>query len=183
MRISSRAILLSQLETVFEAHGYEGATLNQLAEACGLGKASLYHHFPGGKAEMAAVLLREAVARLETQAFARLQSSEPAAQRLARFIEGFAEYTQQGERNCLVAVFSQGSAADAHAEAVAAQFETWLQRLSAAFEDSGARPKRAQRDAAALLAGLYGYLLTARLLRDPASFRRGLKRLRKTLPT
>lgn len=182
MRIPSRAILLSQLETVFESRGYEGATLNQLAEASGLGKASLYHHFPGGKAEMAAVLLRGAVARLEAKAFARLQSTEPARQRLARFIEGFADYTQQGERNCLIAVFSQGSAAEVHGEAVAAQFDTWLQRLSAVYEDSGCRPKRAQREAAALLAGLYGYLLTAQLLRDPASFTRGLKRLRKALP-
>lgn len=182
MRVSSRAILLSQLESVFESRGYEGATLNQLAEASGLGKASLYHHFPGGKAEMAAVLLRGAVARLEAQAFARLQSSESPAQRLARFIEGFADYTQQGERNCLIAVFSQGGAADVHGEAVAAQFDTWLQRLSSVFEESGSRPKRAQREAAALLAGLYGCLLTAQLLRDPASFRRGLKRLRKELP-
>jgi len=53
-----RDALLRQLGQVFRERGYEGATLTQLAAATGLGKASLYHHFPGGKAEMADVLVR-----------------------------------------------------------------------------------------------------------------------------
>jgi len=57
-----RDALLRQLGQVFRERGYEGATLTQLAAATGLGKASLYHHFPGGKAEMADVLVRDAIA-------------------------------------------------------------------------------------------------------------------------
>jgi len=181
MRVPSRAILLNQLEAVFQMRGYEGATLTQLAEATGLGKASLYHHFPGGKTEMAAVLLREAVARLEQQAFSRLSGSQPAPERLAQFVAGFSDYTEQGERNCLVAVLAQGSAAEIHGNAIASQFDIWLRRLAAVYEETGSRPKRARREAEALLASLYGYLLTTRLLADTGHFRRGLKRLRKTL--
>ncbi len=46
--------LITILDDVFRRRGYEGATLSVLSRACGLGKASLYHHFPGGKDEMAA---------------------------------------------------------------------------------------------------------------------------------
>ncbi|MDH3644464.1 MAG: TetR/AcrR family transcriptional regulator, partial [Gammaproteobacteria bacterium] len=44
---ATRESLEDQLVTVFKKRGYEGATLNQLADATGLSKASLYHHFPG----------------------------------------------------------------------------------------------------------------------------------------
>ena len=49
------------------------------------------------------------------------------------------------------------------------------------FAASGSKPKRAERQAQALLAGLYGYLLSATLQRDPRVFRRGLKILKKSI--
>ena len=52
-----RIELLNALSDVFRKRGYEGATLAELAAAANLGRASLYHHFPGGKAEMARQVL------------------------------------------------------------------------------------------------------------------------------
>ncbi|WP_187269526.1 TetR/AcrR family transcriptional regulator [Flagellimonas hymeniacidonis] len=49
--------ILNGLMSVFRAKGYDGASLNELAEATGLKKASLYHRFPGGKKEMTAAVL------------------------------------------------------------------------------------------------------------------------------
>lgn len=43
--------------SVFRAKGYEGAHMNELANAAGLKKASLYHRFPGGKKEMIEAVL------------------------------------------------------------------------------------------------------------------------------
>src|SRR5437762_12723369 len=57
--VAGRAALLPVLGEVFRAHGYEGATLALITEATGLGKGSLYHFFPGGKAQMAAAVLDE----------------------------------------------------------------------------------------------------------------------------
>lgn len=178
-RGQTRESLLHALRRVFEAQGYAGATLNQLADACELGKASLYHHFPGGKAEMAAVLLRESVAELERLAFSRLSGHGSAGERLVGFLDGFDVYVDNGRVNCLIAVFAQSGSTEEHAGMIHAQYGEWLKRLTATLEDTGAKPKRAERDASDLLAGLYGHLTTARLLGDPAGFGRHLKRMKK----
>lgn len=180
-RGQSRAALLEALGTVFETMGYDGATLTQLAAATSLGKASLYHHFPGGKAEMAAVLLRDAVADLERTAFARLNGKAPPRERLAAFIDGFREYVRDGERACLIAVFAEGSAGAVHGDTIASQYTDWLRKLAATFEESGLKPKRSERAAADLLAALYGNLLTARLIHQPDLFKRQIKRQAKRL--
>jgi AcrR family transcriptional regulator len=179
---ATRESLEDQLVSVFKKRGYEGATLNQLAEATGLGKASLYHHFPGGKAEMAAVLLRQAVARLQKSAFSRLRKSAPAATRLRLFVDGFSAYTDHGESQCLVAILAQGSAREVHGESISRQFQDWTATLTSVFEETGCKPRRAQRLAADLLARLYGALLTAQLLADPQHFRASIKRIKKSLP-
>jgi AcrR family transcriptional regulator len=41
----SRTLILHQARRLFAAHGYEGTSIREMAEACGLAKASLYHHF------------------------------------------------------------------------------------------------------------------------------------------
>jgi AcrR family transcriptional regulator len=178
----SREQLLSELSEIFLAKGYEGATLTELSRATRLSKASLYHHFPGGKAEMAGALLRDAIARLDRSAFARLREPSPAAQRLEGFIDGFERYTDGGAQPCLVAIFAQGSVSDSHGPAIAEQYRDWTDQLTEVFEACGSKPKRAARQARALLAGLYGYLLSATLLQDPRLFRQGVKALKKTLP-
>jgi len=179
-RAQSRESLHRALRDVFETRGYEGATLSQLAEASGLSKASLYHHFPGGKNEMATVLLREAVADLERLAFSKLNSSRPAGDQLIRFVDGFAEYTNQGQQNCLVLVLSQGGAGGVLGETITQQYQDWLRRLTTTYEEAGNKPKKARRQATQLLAELYGHLTTARLLDNPGQFARHIKRLKKT---
>jgi AcrR family transcriptional regulator len=179
---ATRESLEDQLVTVFKKRGYEGATLNQLADATGLSKASLYHHFPGGKAEMAAVLLRQAVARLQKSAFSRLGKSAAPEVRLQQFVDGFSDYTDHGDSQCLVAILAQGSAREVHGESIARQFRDWTASLRSVFEETGAKPRRAERAAADLLGSLYGALLTAALLDDPKHFRRAIKRIRKALP-
>jgi len=170
---SSRTDLLTALADVFQNLGYDGATLSRLAAATGLSKSSLYHHFPGGKAEMAAVLLRDAAAELERSAFARLTTNHmKAGERIAAFVDGFSDYVHDGERRCLVAVLAQGSAGAAHGATIADQFGEWSHRLAATFEEAGYKPRRAERATTDLLAALYGSLELAALLKDPAVFRR-----------
>lgn len=179
-----RAQLTAQLGQVFRERGYEGATLTQLAAATGLGKASLYHHFPGGKAEMLDVLVREAIALAETRAFARLEGPGPAQERLAAFIDGFADYLQESGGPCLLGVLALGSSRQAIGDLagqMSEQMTLWRQRLERSFEAAGCRPKRAARSAAEVLETLYGAQVLAELHDDPRHLRRACKRLQREL--
>ena len=44
--------LLNKLFATIRQKGYDGTSLNELADLTGLKKASLYHRFPGGKKDM-----------------------------------------------------------------------------------------------------------------------------------
>ena len=94
---ATKQVLINQLRTVFVARGYDGATLNNLASAANLSKASLYHHFPGGKPEMAAALVRDAIADLQRQAFRHLSTTRPPHKRIIALIDGFFDYTDGGQ--------------------------------------------------------------------------------------
>lgn len=169
------------LRSVFLHSGYAGASVARLAAATDLGKASLYHHYPGGKDEMAGTLLREAVASLQQQVFAPLAQSQPADQALSAAIDGFVDYVQGGDGNCLVAQFAQEHAPVVEQATLAAQYQDWHSQLAARYEELGHKPKPALRAARRLLAELYGALLMANLLGEPKELRRAAKRLKADL--
>ena len=178
---TSRTELIQRIEPVFIDHGFEGATLTQLARATGLGKASLYHHFPGGKAEMAQALIRRAVEQLHGNAFRRLSEGGPATDRLHNFLDGFADYVDQGDGHCLVAVLTQGSLRERLTEAIGGQFDAWTNDLANVYESLAIKPKVARRYATETLTQLYGALVMCRLMGDNRPFKQTLKRLHKSI--
>jgi AcrR family transcriptional regulator len=171
--------LISILDEVFRRRGYDGATLSVLSRACGLGKASLYHHFPGGKDEMADVLLKRAIAELNDLAYRHLDRPAPWNQRLSGFVDGFAVYCENGTRNCLVAEFTASAARERFVPSIQAQTHAWLRQLTAAFAETGVSEKRARRRARELLGSLYGALVVARMVDDPKPFLQTAERLSK----
>ncbi len=165
--------------------GYDGATLTNLASAAGLSKASLYHHFPGGKPEMAAALVRHAIADLQRQAFSRLSGHQSPGTRLLKFIDGFSAYTQTGESDCLLAVFNHHNTATEETATqqllINQQFDDWHAALASVYEQAGLRPKKAKRAAHDLMAALYGALLIAKMHNQPVLFTDAIKRLKKDI--
>lgn len=67
----TRACLIQGFTRQLVEHGYLGISLGTVAAGCGIRKASLYHHFPGGKAE----LFREAALGYIDQQAARLSTA------------------------------------------------------------------------------------------------------------
>lgn len=176
-----RAALVKQIAGVFRARGYEGATLSQLAAVTGLGRASLYHHFPGGKAEMADVLIRQAIADAQRLAFQHLDGTDAPDDRLRRFLSGFGDYLERGGGACLLGVLAMGSAHHAHDALIEGQFRDWQSALARVYEAGGHKPKRAGRLARELLNAIYGAQVVARLCHDPRHLQRSLKRLSRQL--
>ncbi len=177
-----RETLDEQLVGVFLRRGYEGATLAHLADAAGLSKASLYHHYPGGKVEMAGALLRRSCAQAQSLAFDKLAASAISAsadERLCSFLDGFERYTEHGTRPCLVTVLAQAAEGDFAKQARLA-LDHWRAQLAATcIELHEERPKRGIRMAEQILGELLGALLTAIALNEPKLLTRAVKRWRK----
>ena len=173
--------LMEAVRRVFVARGYDGATFSHLADACGLSKASLYHHFPGGKPEIAASLARHAISELQINAFAKLNEQEPLDQQLEQFSLGFSEYVSGGESECLLSSLSLVQTASDDTEqlqsAIKDQFKDWHTHLGTTFALAGAKRKAAERLAHEFFSALYGALHTARMHDNPRLFRKARRRI------
>jgi AcrR family transcriptional regulator len=178
---AQRVQLNDALRGVFLDAGYAGASLTRLAAATELGKASLYHYYPGGKAEMAQTLVREAIYQLQLEVFSPLSRGGPPEDQLLACIDGFSRYVAGGQQNCIISLFTAEQAPVVDGRQIAAQFDDWCRQLAEPYVALGQKPKAALRSARQLLAGLYGALALSQLLGDPKEYRRGAKRLKNQL--
>ena len=178
----TKASLIEALKSVFIAKGFHGATLAELAKATGLSKASLYHHFPRGKNEMAATLIRHAIADCHERAYGKLDAGGTPKQRIAGFLDGLLVYADGGRRHCLLVILSQEALPEpALNTLIHDQFADWEHRLALAYEDLGFKPKKSARLANAQISHLYGALLLAKLHNAPEIFAKTIKRAAKEL--
>ncbi|HIM36187.1 MAG TPA: TetR/AcrR family transcriptional regulator [Pseudomonadales bacterium] len=152
-----------------------------LSQATGLQKASLYHHFPGGKNEMLETAVLATIVELERRVFRFLDTNDDAAERIAQILEGFETYTDGGRRSCLLAVIAQSSVAENFKSRIGAQFSAWITRLSTTLVEFGHGPKRADTLALETLETLYGSLVVGRLLGTFEIFDLGLQRCRTNI--
>jgi TetR/AcrR family transcriptional regulator, lmrAB and yxaGH operons repressor len=179
--VAERAELLASLGEVFRAHGYEGATLALITQATGLGKGSLYHHFPGGKQQMAAEVL-EAIDRwFELHIFAPLRDSDDPSRAVAAMIKATDDYFRSGGRVCLVGVIALGASRDSFAAQVHDYFARWHDALAMVLRRSGLATGVAQARAEDALLTIQGALVLARARGDATIFRRAMTELQARL--
>ncbi|MFL0093331.1 TetR/AcrR family transcriptional regulator [Tenacibaculum maritimum] len=88
--------------SVFRAKGYEGASLNELAAASGLKKASLYHRFPGGKKEMALAVLNYIEEWIEKNIYGVLvDSTKLEKERIEMVVKNINDLYSGGVESCM----------------------------------------------------------------------------------
>jgi TetR/AcrR family transcriptional repressor of lmrAB and yxaGH operons len=179
--ISPRAALLPKLGEVFRTYGYEGASLTLITTATGLGKGSLYHLFPGGKAQMAKDVLAEIDNWFEREVFAPLRDSDDAQAGIAHMFTAVDNYFRSGRRVCLVGVFALGAARDEFTDAVHGYFAAWHKALVSALTRSGHARAEATELSEDILAGIQGALVLARAADDPKIFSRALRRMARRI--
>lgn len=167
-----RADVLPLLGEAFREHGYEGASLSVIHKRTGLGRGSLYHFFPGGKAEMAAAVLEDIDAWFEREIFSPLCSEADPEAAINAMWEAVSAYFQSGQRVCLVGAFALADTRDRFADAVNAYFTRWIEALADALRRLGHDAADADALAEQAVAGIQGAITLARARRDPALFER-----------
>lgn len=165
---------------VFRELGYEGASMSAITARTKLSKGSLYHFFPGGKEEMAAVILAHVDAWFVTEMFVPLEEDEPRAA-ISRMWEATDAYFRSGRRVCLIGAFALDETRDRFAAPIRAYFERWITALEGALVRAGIEGAAARALAEEAVGGIQGALTLARALNDEAVFSRMLKRLKERL--
>ena len=105
-RIISHAEVLDRVTDIFCRYGYEGTSLSIVTRETGLGRASLYYHFPGGKKEMAQKSLAYFLAKVRKRILEPLEGKGPPAKRLRAMLRGMKGVFANGNRNCYLAAMS-----------------------------------------------------------------------------
>ena len=180
-RTRSREEAIVQLVNVFRQYGYEGTTLARLSAATGLGKASLYHHFPKGKEEMAAAVLQHINAWCEDNIIASLRSSGEPIDRLRQMSQKVDQLYEHGHQPCLFAVLSLGDSHDLFHAQIRGALNVWINTIMQVLVATGIKPEQARHRAEDAILQIQGALVLARGLNDTAPFKRVLQRLPEEL--
>ncbi len=76
--VKNRALLLQTAHRLFAENGVDAVTMSEVAEAAGVGKGTLYRHFPNGKPDLCQVLIDQDQRDLQNSTLARLrQQGDP----------------------------------------------------------------------------------------------------------
>jgi TetR/AcrR family transcriptional regulator, lmrAB and yxaGH operons repressor len=162
---------------LFRQYGYDGATLSKISEATGLGKASLYHHFPGGKDEMVAAVLDFLKHGLEENILPALRSEGDVPTRLRRMCDRLNELYEGGQQPCLFAILLLGSARDVFHAKVKALFCGWIDAIACVLVEAGMDAELAQQRGEEGAIAIQGALILSQALGDPSPFQRAIEQL------
>ncbi|TWB20608.1 TetR family transcriptional regulator [Nitrospirillum amazonense] len=159
--------------TLFRRKGYNGVGLNEIIAVSGAPKGSFYHHFPGGKeelAEEAARLAGHRIARLIDQAFTDAPTFADGVHALADTIADWFEASDWRD-GCPVTALVIGAIPDSTrlSAVVAEVLEDWAVRTAGHAERLGVGDPRER--AARFFIALEGAWLLARVQRTRAPFK------------
>ena len=175
--LHAREAVIGRLLGVIRREGYDGASLARLSKATGLGKGSLYHHFPDGKDDMVAAVLAHLETVVETHIIAPLETEEPPLTRLRNMLAAVEAFYRGGRESCLLASLGIGESARPFHPRVKRIFKRWIAALAATLRAGGVPRPASRTRAEDALARIEGALVLARALSEPALFARTLRTL------
>jgi TetR/AcrR family transcriptional repressor of lmrAB and yxaGH operons len=163
----TRERLIDAMFDALQCRGFHGVGLNEVLAQADAPKGVLYHHFPGGKTELAVAAIENAVAHIQAS-FTQLYAREGDALRVLQAWLGYAQkqLEQSGfERGCpFAAVALESTVADSALRgALAKGFAAIRNQLAAMLTESGVRPPRATQLALLIVAAYEGGLMQARV--------------------
>jgi TetR/AcrR family transcriptional regulator, lmrAB and yxaGH operons repressor len=164
MPTESRASMIRSAAALIGTHGVSATSLSEVLAESGAPRGSIYHHFPGGKEQLAGDAIRWTSDRV--LAHQRKCPATTAAGVLGCFIGMWRQVvlTSAGTSGCVVA----GVAIDTVAgepgliDVVRATFRSWCDLLAEQLEATGLEPGRAAALATTTVASMEGALILCR---------------------
>lgn len=163
----TRERLITAMTDALRRRGLHGIGLTELLQQAGAPKGVLYHHFPGGKTELAIAAIDAVVDRMLRGLDTLLAATPDPLDALRRWVGGATARLQDSgfESGCpLATVALESTAQDAALrEALARAFTRVRERIAQALERAGEPRAQAQGLAALIVAAYEGGLLQARV--------------------
>lgn len=174
-RPDTRTRLVGAMARALQRRGLHGVGLTELLAEAGAPKGVLYHHFPGGKTELAVAAIDAVAARLGASLAALASRPDMLLPQLQRWLEGAEQALQDSgfEQGCPLATVALESAAEdvTLREALARAFAGLRTQLAGALAAAGIEAARAPALAALIVASYEGALLQARVAGQPQPMR------------
>lgn len=180
-QILSKDEVLDRLLDAFRDKGYEGASLSELSEATGLNKSSLYHHFPGGKEEMAIEVLAHLDHQLAAGLYEPLKSAKTPAKKLAIMLDGIDAFYDGGRKACLLERMCTSAGRAQFRKPLRRAFSAWMEAVEAICVEAGLPKTAARARAEDFVVRIEGALVVCAGQDDVGVFARTIKELRTSV--
>jgi AcrR family transcriptional regulator len=165
-KVTAQRIVEISLD-LFSQRGYLGCTMNEIAAACGIQKASLYHHY-ASKAELLKAAVLHLMSLFETHVFSYAHAVQYGPEeRMRTMLDGLGYYGL--ERNYSTLLVRVG--AEAYHDVpeltplLSSYYDAWQQAFAHLFLEAG--HMQPNRSALQCLCELQGALLVSSLQRRP----------------
>jgi TetR/AcrR family transcriptional repressor of lmrAB and yxaGH operons len=154
---------------ILSRRGYNGMGLKALSDAAGLPYGSIYHHFPGGKEQIAAAAITS-IGDGVGDLLAALFATSPPDDAVRAMFDFMTERLEQSDwaEGCSVGTPAQDGAGDSAAvrEACEVAFDRLVQAIADGLVAAGLTSTAAQDLATAVFAAYQGAALLARVQRS-----------------
>lgn len=177
----SKQIYVLPLLDLFRQLGYDGATLSKISQATGLGRASLYHHFPGGKDEMVNTVLIALEQELEQIVLETLRSEGDVLTRVQKMCDRISIAYNGGQKPCLLAALMLDSAKVMFQDRVQSLLQLWIEVIATVLMEAGMDKELAWQRGEDGVIAIQGALVLSQGLGNPAPFQRVIQQLPKQI--
>jgi TetR/AcrR family transcriptional repressor of lmrAB and yxaGH operons len=177
VKMLKREELLLRLFSIFRRSGFDGATLSKISQETGLGKASLYHHFPGGKTQMAEEVLRFVEEWNDHNLIVPLSGSGKPKQKIKNMLATFNDMYEGGKSGCLIGVLVPEDAFSQFQDQIKRILTKLIEAIAGVLVEYGMETKEALMRAEEGVAKIQGSLILAKGTGQRALFGRLMKNL------
>ncbi len=169
--------LIPELMELFRQQGYEGVSIAHVSKATGLGKSSLYHHFPEGKEQMAKEVLEYIYSAVKESFVAPLKAEGDPREKLIQMAKVVESFYDCGRKGCLIDGLTLGESSAPFQHQVAQSLDAWIDAIAEVAIEAGLNKKLAKERAENALVAIQGGLIVSRALRNYQLFKRVVRSL------